>query len=244
MTRKRVVISAAGSESDKPQLEKGLRLLYEAKTQGKIAGLRHLINCRQKPDEDGTPPLRVPGSGHLTASIHRNPVTVHDFLHGLSQEAEKYPETDYALIMSAGWAAQLPAIADSLLRQVHYATNVFVIGVALEDLSEQKDGVGHHSIVFNPQTSAEDVVALLPTKQQRDLAAILSLTQVPGSCMIVGDGKGVFFGPNGFRRACDFAINGEIPEAIRQKVAEPKTKPPQFLRWDQVLKEFDTTQTA
>ena len=50
--------------------------------------------------------------------------------------------------------------------------------------------------------------------------------------MITGDKAGVFFGEDGFSRACKFAIEDEIPEDIREGVCSIKKKPAEFHDWE------------
>jgi phosphoribosylcarboxyaminoimidazole (NCAIR) mutase len=87
------------------------------------------------------------------------------------------------LITAAGWANHLTGMCDSYLRYELYNSRIVVVGVALEDLDN------------NCHT----------------LAAKLSITEVPGNQVVFDDERKNFIGSDGFKRACEFAMNGLLP---------------------------------
>lgn len=87
------------------------------------------------------------------------------------------------LITAAGWANHLTGMCDSYLRYELYNRRIVVAGVALEDFN-------------NPRHA---------------LAAELSITEVPSHHVVFNDKDGKFIGSDGFRRACGFAISGQLP---------------------------------
>lgn len=97
-----------------------------------------------------------------------------------------------AVIAGAGWAAHLPGCCDALLRYTLHNSRLVVIGVAFED----------------------------PNIPEHTLAAILSISEVPGTKVIFKDEVGQFVGALGFMRACRFAAIRELP-----KIALPEPKP-------------------
>ncbi|MEK7142667.1 MAG: AIR carboxylase family protein [Patescibacteria group bacterium] len=100
------------------------------------------------------------------------------------------------LIAGAGWAAHLPGILDSYLRYEVADIQIVVVGVAFEDND-------------NPEHTQ---------------AAKLSISEVPGTQVVFGDAAGQFVGADGFWRACQFAIDGELPTIIL-----PEPRPPEHL---------------
>jgi len=102
------------------------------------------------------------------------------------------PKID-VLITAAGWANHLTGISDAYLRSLG-DTHILVVGVALEDAT-------------NPRHS---------------MAARLSITEVPGTQVVYKDAHGDLVGADGFRRACEFAINGEFPEISIPKPRSPE----------------------
>lgn len=93
-------------------------------------------------------------------------------------------------IIGAGWANHLTACSDAFLRREIKTTKMPVIGVAFKDEKNEKH-----------------------TK-----AAILSMTEVPGTQTIYQDADGIFVGEHGFYRACKLAVLGNLPE---MKIPEP-----------------------
>lgn len=88
------------------------------------------------------------------------------------------------LIVGAGWANALTGMCDSYLRYELRNDQVVVIGVAFEDK-------------VNPEHTA---------------AAIASIRYVPGTQVVFKDASGEFVGSDGFLRACQFAVTGELPQ--------------------------------
>jgi len=88
-----------------------------------------------------------------------------------------------AVIVGAGWANHLTGCCDAFLRFSLRSTDFPVIGVAFDD----------------------------PINEQHTQAAILSITEVPGTQVVYKDEEGLFVGHNGFLRACQFAVKGKFP---------------------------------
>lgn len=110
------------------------------------------------------------------------------------------------LIAGAGWAAALPGCADAFLRYVLRNDHISVIGVAFED----------------------------PKNHQHTLAAQMSLSELPGGCLICkGDDDEVYTGPDGFLAACALAVESELP-AIKM----PKDKPTHVYTLEGAIKAF------
>jgi hypothetical protein len=97
----------------------------------------------------------------------------------------KYNYID-VLIAGAGMANHLTGICDAYLRYTLENDHIVVVGVAFS-----------HE---NPMNTK---------------AAIMSITQVPGTQVVFDD----FVGLYGFHRACVFAVTGELPQI---KLPEPK----------------------
>ncbi|MFA4999944.1 MAG: AIR carboxylase family protein [Patescibacteria group bacterium] len=95
------------------------------------------------------------------------------------------------IITAAGWANHLSGCTDAYLRYTLRATKPVVVGVSLQD-----DDYPKHTH-----------------------AAMLSVSEVPGTQVIFADEGGQFIGPNGFFRACQFATMRQLPEI---KLPEPK----------------------
>lgn len=87
------------------------------------------------------------------------------------------------IITGAGWANHLSGCTDAYLRYTLKTENIKVIGVAFEDINE-------------------------PRHTQ---AALLSISEVPGTQVIFKDGDGEFIGSAGFLRACRFAALVRLP---------------------------------
>jgi len=117
-------------------------------------------------------------------SQHRNTLDVQELLKRIHSEAD-------VAIIGAGWANHLTGCCDAFLRYTLKTTNMPIIGVAFEDLENQK----------------------------HTQAAILSISEVPGTQVIYQDEKGEFIGPDGFYRACKFAMMGKLPTI---KLPSPK----------------------
>lgn len=88
------------------------------------------------------------------------------------------------LITGAGWANHLSGMCDAYLRYAISTTKIVVVGVAFED----------------------------PACEQHTMAARLSISEVPGTQVVFTDSDGPFISADGFLRACQFAISGELPE--------------------------------
>ncbi|MBL7057847.1 AIR carboxylase family protein [Patescibacteria group bacterium] len=86
------------------------------------------------------------------------------------------------IIAGAGMAAHLPGMIDSILRYELEDYRLVIIGVA-----------------FSGKT------------KKANLAARLSISQVPGTQVVFEDGHGFYFGEEGFSRACKFAISENLP---------------------------------
>jgi len=94
-------------------------------------------------------------------------------------------------IIGAGWANHLTGCCDAFLRYTLKNNHLVVIGVAFEGGNET-----------------------------RNKAAVLSMTEVPGTQVIFGESQYVYFGTVGFVKACLFAITGDLPTI---KLPEPKS---------------------
>jgi len=94
-----------------------------------------------------------------------------------------HPPCD-VIITAAGWANALTGIVDSYLRYALGDARIVVVGVALED----------------------------PGNVRHTQAAELSITEVPKTQVVYRDARGIFLGADGFRRACEFAVSGELPK--------------------------------
>lgn len=87
------------------------------------------------------------------------------------------------LITGAGWANHLSGTVDHYLRNALGDDHITVIGVSFESSND-------------PEATT---------------AAKLSVSKVPKTQMIYGDADGQFVGPDGFLRACKFAVTGDLP---------------------------------
>lgn len=85
-------------------------------------------------------------------------------------------------IVGAGWANHLTGCCDAFLRYHLRSTSFPIIGVAFDD----------------------------PKNGKHTQAAILSITEVPGTQVIYQDEIAPFIGPGGFLRACQFAVETEV----------------------------------
>lgn len=131
------------------------------------------------------------------ASQHRHTLKVQDILVTLVDK-EIPPD---AIIIGAGWANHLTGCCDAFLRYTLKNTRTNVVGVAFDDLSEKS----------NPEE-----------RYRHNQAAVLSITEVPGTKVIFKDKEGQFFGEDGFLRACKLVAMGELPEIILKPPPEAK----------------------
>lgn len=95
-------------------------------------------------------------------------------------------------IVGAGWANHLTGCCDAFLRYHLGSTDFPIIGVAFDD----------------------------PKNGKHTQAAILSITEVPGTQVVYRDKIAPFIGPGGFLRACQFAVETEVFSLIL--LPEPK----------------------
>lgn len=99
------------------------------------------------------------------------------------EHGNKFNDVD-VIIAGAGWAAHLPGIIDAYLGYALGNRRITIIGVAFEDVKE-------------------------PIHTE---AATLSISEVPGTRVIYRDEEEQFIGYEGFLRACQYAVSGEIPD--------------------------------
>lgn len=132
------------------------------------------------------------------ASQHRHTRRVQEILENLSASS-KPPD---AIIAAAGWANHLTGCVDAYLRYTLRDSKILVIGAAIEDIQ---------------QKGRADIDPFM----NRNSAAILSITCVPGTQVVYKDSDGKHFcGEDGFYRACAYAAMGEFP-SIELKDAPP-----------------------
>jgi|ERR1035437_343164 phosphoribosylcarboxyaminoimidazole (NCAIR) mutase len=86
-------------------------------------------------------------------------------------------------IVGAGWANHLTGCVDAFLRYELKTMKVPIIGVAFKD----------------------------ELNNRHTEAAILSMTEVPGTQVTYRDENGIFVGQGGFLRACKLAMSGNLP---------------------------------
>lgn len=109
-------------------------------------------------------------------------------VHGVHDEWREYLGARHArqdvdiIIAGAGMAAHLPGMTDAVLGHALKNRQIHVVGVAFED-------------------SADD---------ENTRAAELSIARVPGKRLVCSDADGQFTGPDGFLRACRYAVLGEF----------------------------------
>ena len=109
-------------------------------------------------------------------------------VHGVHDEWREYLGERHAhqdvdiIIAGAGMAAHLPGMTDAVLGHALKDQHIHVVGVAFEDNADVDN----------------------------TLAAELSIARVPGKRLVCSDADGQFTGPNGFLRACQFAVWGEF----------------------------------
>lgn len=125
-------------------------------------------------------------------SIHRHTPLVLDTLKAYDQECD-FKEGVDVLIVGAGMANHLTGCVDAFLRHTLRNHWIRVYGVAFEDEK-------------NPENTK---------------AAVLSITQVPGTNVIFRD----YVGSEGFYRACKDAVNDDL-----QPIELPPSKP--YFRWN------------
>jgi phosphoribosylcarboxyaminoimidazole (NCAIR) mutase len=129
--------------------------------------------------------------GVYIRSIHRNTEATLSLLRRLSK-GDMDIET---AIVGAGWANHLTGTCDAYFRYELKDARIRVIGVAFEDL---RDETGRHN-----------------------LAAQLSISEVPGTKVTYKDGECFFSGEDGFLLACQLAAQGDLPEIVLPKPKEP-----------------------
>lgn len=198
MNKNRILV-LVGSKSDLPQL---------------VLGLAYLVGS-QKADYLGL----------VVASIHRNTEFVlalarvlagndilgvsgddYRILYQIRESLGKDP-TDI-VIAGAGWANHLTGTFDAYERNKNddrrnreSARRPVVVGFAIED----------------------------PKNPRHTEAAVLSMTEVPGTQVKYSDESGeIFVGPDGFRRACEFAVNLDMSQ-LDSLVTIPQAKPVGFM---------------
>jgi len=110
----------------------------------------------------------------ITASIHRNTENVLLFLREWTSKMDVW-------VIGAGWANHLTGTCAAYLRNAMRDNETPVVGVAFQDLS----------------TEDTEVAA------RHDQAAVLSITEVPGSSVIFHG----YVGSQGFCEACEVACN-------------------------------------
>lgn len=231
-TRKRVVITIAGSPNDAKQLGGGWKTLAAALAaieSGKIIDLDPAVRLVLEPKHRGT--------GHFTISAHRNFAILFEFLTRLANIAQSHLDTDYVLVMAAGWLAVLPGLAAGYLYHGLHAKNIIVIGVALKcEKPKEPTTDSEVNVVLNSARTPQEIVAAMNDEQRKNVAALLAMTQFPGADLLIsGDEAGQYFGPDGFTRACEFAVNGQIPDDLRQRIADAKGKEASFQTWTQAI---------
>lgn len=127
------------------------------------------------------------------ASQHRHTRRVEEILEDLACDPTNQ---DVIIITAAGWAAHLPGCSDAFLRYTMINDKLVVIGVPLEDKKQTSAGADN----------------------DHNTAAILSISCVPGTQVIYRDKEGIFFGEQGFYRACVYAATGELPKIELKKI--------------------------
>jgi len=111
-------------------------------------------------------------------------------------------EVDVAII-GAGWANHLTGCSDAFLRYTLKNNQTVVIGVAFSD----------------------------PESYRHSKAAILSITEVPGTQVIYQESGQIFADKTGFLSACSYAVYCELP-----KIKVPEPKPIMDLTLEEALK--------
>ena len=113
-----------------------------------------------------------------------------------------YQEIDVAII-GAGWANHLTGCSDAYLRYTLKDTKIVIIGVAFEDKENEK----------------------------HTHAAVLSITEVPGTQVVFDEKANLFIGSGGFSDACFMAVKETLPV-----IQLPKPRDPMDLTLDEALK--------
>jgi len=122
----------------------------------------------------------------------------------LQQLLQELVQLKYDVIIAgAGWANHLTGCVDAYLRYTLRDATIPVIGVAFSD----------------------------PKNNRHTRAAVLSMTEVPGTQVIYKKTEAIFIGPEGFWGACQLAINGKLP-----KIELPQGKEALDLNLDTALK--------
>jgi len=226
-----VVLTIAGSPTDHPQMGKGWQVLAQALAGGTIGRMQ--ITYQEFDERDAIE------ADDFTISAHRNTETLLGALSAIFGWAKLHPDTDVVLVAAAGWAAVLPGLMAAYLYYKLKATNIFVVGVAMESKSDGLP-VSDSGPILDGRLGALHIYRALSTKQRRDLAALLSISELPGAQMLLsGDDCGPYFGAKGFERACQFAVTGEIPESLRKEIQTIKGKPFGFRKWQQAIAALD-----
>ncbi len=138
-------------------------------------------------------------------SVHRNLLLLLGLLKKLT-----YNGGTNVVIAGAGWANHLTGCADAFLRYEFRNDTIPVVGVAFEDTTDKDEEV----------------------RKRHTQAAILSMTEVPGTQVVYQDGAGIFVGSDGFLRACRFAVSGDLPKI---KLPDPNAKPSLELTLDEAI---------
>lgn len=198
MNKNRILV-LVGSNSDRPQL---------------TSGLAYLVGSH-----------KADYLGLVVASIHRNTEFVlalarvlagndisgvsgddYEILRQVTMSVGNVP-TDI-VIAGAGWANHLTGTFDAYLRHKNedrlnreYPYRPVVVGFAIED----------------------------PKNPRHTEAAVLSMTEVPNTQVKYSDESGeIFVRPDGFRRACEFAVNLDTSQ-LDSLVTIPQAKPVGFM---------------
>lgn len=129
--------------------------------------------------------------GVYVRSQHRNTYYTQELIRELTGGLQ----VDVAII-GAGWANALTGCCDAFENYALHSARMAIIGVGFENFDNDPE-----------------------VRKRRNDAAILSMTEVPGTQAICHDSQGVFFGDNGFLRACHLAVEEELP---KRRLDEPK----------------------
>lgn len=178
-------------------------------------------------------------------SAHRNTAELLTYLMDLTDTAAENPDTDFFIIAGAGWAAILPGLIMAYLYydcQPEHA-NVFVVPVAFAVDQPPIERDFNQPLIersvdssFNDKSYAPHVAELMTPELRKNVAAVLSISEVPGNMMLRADRP--FFGPAGFLAACKFAATAEIADAFRAKIAAMKAKPSAEFNLEEAIAEF------
>ena len=129
-------------------------------------------------------------------SIHRNTEEVLNNIQMLVENGYDF------VIVGAGWANHLTGTVDAYLRYVLRNAHLRVIGVAFADQS----------------------IATSEVKHKRNTAAVLSMTEVPGTNVIFKDDEknDEFFSAEGFLRACCLVATCDMAKLPDIELKKPK----------------------